>query len=296
MSKSEYGEFRRLVMAHLATTHPGATWDGESQTISADLSDELRLDVNLARLAAILADAELHLWAPVIADFLGATANIGSESLPAAWADAAELLTAKIYPAHALEHHNPDDFFLRPVTDELVALLMVDIAQTRWAGLRRIDAGRWDTPEDELWARAISNVHAQVPLTVDRIALAEGGYVRSFHSHHRQAVSHVLELESHVESTAPNGVLVGIPHENAFLIHELLDDSARGAAEYISSAAAELFVGSPNTGMTPIAYWWRAGLWQPLTRVVGDHLENLMPPAFVELLETLGARRAATNA
>ncbi len=206
--------------------------------------------------------------------------------VPSSFEEAAPRLTAKVYPRASLPDDAAGELVIRPITDELLAAILLE-EESSFVSLSRKASVSWGKPEEELWATALANVHQSVPLSENRVPLEPRGVVRFLHNEHRLAVSHVLELESHLVEQSPHGVVVGMPHENLFVLYEIVEGSASTGAGYVARVSADYFVRSPNTGITPIAYWWRDGNWEPITKRVGDHFEDAPPAGFLTMLEAL---------
>lgn len=193
---------------------------------------------------------------------------------------------AKIYPIEAFLDRAADGMVVRQVSDDLIALLQIERPGS-FVGVPIEAADKWQASDADIWAQALANVHARVPVIDETREVARGSSVRVLHNQHRLVVSHLLELERHLTTAALDGVIVGVPHENLFHFHEIADASAEAALGYIWSATAEMFTGSPATGISPHTYWWRDGLLTPVTSLEDESLKLRPPDDFDQLMRRL---------
>jgi hypothetical protein len=207
-------------------------------------------------------------------------------AFPESWQDARDLLVAKIYPIESFTHDPFEDMVVRHVADDLIALLQVELS-SGFVAIPRTAAAHWQVPDAEVWDQALENIHARVPVNDETHEVADGSSVRALHSEHRLAASHLLELERHLNTPAVDGAIVGVPHENVFHFHELVDASAEAALGYILSGTAEMFTGSPTTGISPHTYWWRDGLLTRVTSLENESLKLTPPDDFDRLMRRL---------
>ncbi len=285
LSKDTYKSFRAAAETRLGETGRIADWDEWDAGLVIRHADGRIERVALARVAALYAETPSEQRPALLDEFFGIVER-GWAAVPKTWEDARDLLLAKIYPADAFMGNPADGMVVREVSDDLIALLQFERPGS-FVGVPRDAADDWQVQDAEIWAQALKNIHARVPLIDETREVAPGSNVRVIHNQHRLVTSHLLELERHLTSPAMDGAIVGVPHENLFHFHEIADASAEAALGYIWSATAEMFTGSPSTGISPHTFWWRDGLLTPVTSLEDESLQLRPSNDFDQLMRRL---------
>jgi len=288
LSDDDYRSFRSMLDAKLRERGHVPDWDAWENGVTVALQDGLESRMALGRIAGAFAAAPQEERGARLDDFLSSSASLGpADALPASWDEARERLLAKVYPLRVTSEFDPG-IFVRPVSDDLVAVLQIEMPNA-FRSIDRNVAEPWGTSEDNIWAQALENIHLRVPVTDEAREVAPETIVRVLHGPHRLVVSHLLELERHLTTSATDGVIVGLPHENLLQFHAIADASAEAALGYVLHGTAEMFGGSPHTAISPHTYWWRDGVITRLTAWIDDSDSIvLQPPAdFDELMRRL---------
>jgi hypothetical protein len=284
LSKETYQSFRAAAEARLDEIGGNASWDEWDAGLVIRHENGRIAHVALARVAAVYAETPAERRPALLDEFFGMVGQ--PNAFPESWQDARDMLVAKIYPVESFTHNPSEDMVVRQVADDLIALLQIE-RPGGFVAIPRTAADKWQVPDAEVWDQALENIHARAPVTDETREVADGSHVRALHSENRLAASHLLELQRHLATPAVDGAIVGVPHENLFHFHELADASAEAALGYILSATAEMFTGSPTTGISPHTYWWRDGRLTPVTSLDNESLRLTPPDDFDRLMRRL---------
>jgi hypothetical protein len=261
-------------------------WDTWSDGAVVRGSDELEQRIAFHRIASMYQSTPKSERHELLMRHFRLAGRVGLDELPEDWEEARSLLVAKIYNAGSFEAETLRDFVMRDFAPGMTAMLQVETPDT-FQGVTRAAADQWQVDEAELWRTAARRVHETVPATDESQEVSDGCFVRVMHNQHRLVVSHILELESHLAG-GNHGVIVGVPHENLFHFHEIRDRAADAALGYIMLATADMFNGSPATGISPHTYWWRDGNFSRLTAWDADNRLRFRPdPEFNSLMRAL---------
>lgn len=174
---------------------------------------------------------------------------------------------------------------LRPLADDLVAVLCLDLPSTvQNVRLEELEASGLSV--EELWARALGQLDDGEP--VERIPFDENGRVELIASDSQFLAARVLALDTLIDGLGPHGALLALPHRHMVMVHRIEDGPALSEAiDLLVPLAARAHADGPGP-LSPHLYWWHDG---ELARVPvdGDAGTITPPPAFVELLATLSA-------
>lgn len=271
--------------ALLSSLSGGESVDWESWPEGAIIRRDHGLEVRYA-LARV---AELYRMdqgdrSVLLADYFAAMGATGLEP-PEDWDSAKEMLLAKVYSDQSFDDGQAGEFVHAAIARGLIAILQIEMSNA-FHGVSRASAASWGVTDDELWQAARANIHHRVPVTEELWNVNDGCEVRVLHNQHRLVTSHILELANHLDGTV-EGAIVGIPHENLVLVHEVRDESADGALGYILATTPEMFESSPTTGISQHTYWWRDGTLMPLTDSDGKYLRYSPPADFDALMRRL---------
>lgn len=258
-------------------------WESWSDGAIVRTGDGLETRYSLARVADLyrIADGDRGVLLREYFAALGAT----DLEAPEEWGSAKEMVIAKLYSDRTFDEEQIEEFVHLALAPGLVAMLQIEMPNA-FLAVSRAFAASWDVTDDELWQAARTNVHDRVPATEELRNVNDECEVRVLHNQHRLVTSHLLDLANHIDGRA-EGAIVGIPHENLMLVHEVRDKSADGALGYILASTAEMFERSPTTGISPHTYWCRDGTLTPLTASDGKHLRYSPPADFDALMRRL---------
>lgn len=186
---------------------------------------------------------------------------------------------------------------IRPYAESVVAMLTVDLPTT----VRLVEADELagaGLGVDEAWGRAWAQTRAAEHPDHHEVLDGEAG-VHSFNGQSFFVSSLVEFLPDLVSDIGLDGAVVSIPRRHTVLAHAVSDLRVVEAVQTLLPLTRRLHAEGPGS-VSAHLYWWRPGAGGPgpgpgnlvwLPSYLDDHaLEFHPPPAFVDMLNTLGPR------
>ena len=200
-------------------------------------------------------------------------------------------LKARVYRRSDMPSGTVTGLVTMPLTAELVGVLVYDLP-TSVRTVSRDTVRDWHDPIDRLFGIALEHLAAEVS-TYERaqIELETGGSVTGLSAPSFFVASHVLRLGDEL-GDAPNGALVAMPNRHGLFWHPIVAAaSTLAAVRALLPIAHRLYEDGPGS-LTPELHWWHRGALTPLpSRTEGSRIEFAPPPAFTQLLHSLGDGR-----
>lgn len=168
--------------------------------------------------------------------------------------------------------------------------LLICAAGPRWSHpVRFADAERWGVSPDDLRRLAMAGLQEEPLQNLPGVTTATGNPMHVFKCESWPVAPNVLLMERMLTGKAPNGALVGLPHQNYLWFIELRDARDFAALKFLSGLNRELCEepGALSRGI----YWWTGT--RPLDRlefeIRGDDVAMGVPGGLEPLYERLAA-------
>jgi hypothetical protein len=188
----------------------------------------------------------------------------------------------------------PEQFVVRPVADDLVAVLCFDLP-SNVVTVNAESLEHWGCTADDVWYQALANLRRTEHAAVDDVDVG-GAVLKAMTGDSFFVASNVLLLDDFLgDDVTPLGTLVAVPNRHTLVWHPITDMTALRAIDAMVVMASGMCAEGPGS-ISPNLFWWRDGVLRTLpTRETDEHYEFVPPDDFVtEVLETL-AQRANLN-
>ncbi|MEM9067404.1 MAG: hypothetical protein AAGE52_02830 [Myxococcota bacterium] len=191
-----------------------------------------------------------------------------------------ELIKARLYPRSMMKTVPRDHLVLWDVADDLVAMLALDLPNTV-ASVTPETRAKWELSDADLYRLALENVAKQDVPDVEELDLGEGAKGRALIGDSFFVASHALHVSRFVDPTE-HGLLLGVPHRHALLIHRIVGIEVLVAINGMLMRLRHMHLEGPGS-ISDQLYWWREGeLTRLPSTVEGDTLKFQPPQSFVD--------------
>jgi hypothetical protein len=147
----------------------------------------------------------------------------------------------------------------------------------------RLEAARWGSSLDALWAIGLANVKAQD--TPEQGLLDDGAVMLSGDSFFVAAWA--LMLESRLDPVPEHGAVFVVPNRHTMVLKPVLDTSILPSCRSLLVFADNMFRQGPGS-ISPSLYWWRQGTIAHLRGRVRPGGVDFMPSDdFMDILNSL---------
>ena len=240
---------------------------------------------NLAQLCHQLDRSE---WATAIeSHFNNLDAAIAEDAAYNDLENARPFLKVRVYPHEALPPEAHEKLVMRPLTNDLLAALVLDLPSTVRSLNTDVVAG-WAAPTDELWELGLDHLRAEMPTYArDEVKIDGNVPVQVVTGDSFFVASQVVRF-GEIVGDAANGAIVLVPTRHTIAWHPLSSGQAAiKAVQGMIGIGHEMYQHGPGS-VTPNLYWWRNGVLTVLPASIDKGKVNFYPPDdFMEMLNGL---------
>ena len=286
LSNGEYRKLREAIELQLTGSGLVYSWADGDDGMNIELSDRYTAVARFDTLATKYRLAD-DLERPIlVADHMNVI--IQNVPPPTDWEEARPLLKAALVPPDYLQGEDIGPL-QRPVTDEFVAVLMLDQATSVHTVLPATFAA-WGVSLEEAWQIGIERIHDEPVITEEDTALKAGVKVHAVFGKTRFGSARALDVPRYLDADLPYGALVAVPSADIFLCYTIQSQAYEIARDFLHQVTADLFSAEEIAKLSPHLYWWQPTGWTRLTTVDADHrLQWDPPPTFREMAANLPA-------
>jgi hypothetical protein len=190
----------------------------------------------------------------------------------------------RLYDQEYLSYLGDDAMIGRRLAGELSAVLVWDFP-TAITNISPSDRAKWDVTDDELFAIGIENISANYPLDAQVIDF-DGVTVYAVETDHFFAPNVVFALDHNDDLIGPGGALVALPSRSFTLVCPIRMAAVLNALSGLFTLVARVFDMDPGQ-LTREVYWYRDGVYEPLTYDFTNGAKFYPTQAFLDMLEEL---------
>ena len=194
-------------------------------------------------------------------------------------------IRARLYAEEVLK--KTPTMMQRPLVEGLIEALVLDMPQAV-RSLTRVEALRWNIPEDELFMLGRQNLGASGFLDETKAALP-GNTLHMLSGDPFYAASHLLVLERYITEPMPHGMVVSVPKRDVILAHYIRNIGVLEAISGMLQVTVSMYEEGPGS-LSPNLYWYRNGAFSNLAYTLTAGSFNLLPSSdFSDLLHGLSS-------
>jgi hypothetical protein len=278
-SPVEWQQFHQAVRGYFeGRGQPFRIDDGVVTLLKEDGTPE-EATFGLGNLAQLCHQVPRKQWRELIAMHFGQleTAQRESEALQARMADFAQvrdMLMVRLAEEGALPAE------MQPVAREhlpgIVSYLVFDLPTTVQT-LRREMIEPWGLSDDELFAVALDNVHAQVVPEITRQPLRDGPPCLVMSGESFFIGTHALLLRHHPECLGRAGALVAVPNRHCVITYPIDGLDVLQVTHLIAIVAINMYREGPGS-ISPRLYWYHDGAFTDLPYEIRNNTVEFTPP------------------
>lgn len=285
----ESGQFQALVdlvSAELERREIPFDFDVEGGLVRLPKPENDGAALGLVNLAQICHQSPFHTWPATVAQHVGRSIDLASESdgtieeLVNDFEQARKRLKFRLYPSDV-----GSDIFMTLVEpmSGVKAVLVFDMPETIHS-VRQDHIEAWGRSLEELFAIALANVKAEDPVEQKSYSIDETASVSLLGGGSFFTASHALCLDDYLSPVPDAGALVAVPHRHAVIYHPIVDQGVVVAINTMIPMALGMFREGPGS-ISPNLYWWHDGHYTLLPAEIGTSTIEFKPPEeFIEML------------
>lgn len=222
-------------------------------------------------------------WPAIIDEFMRATLAVDPATLSDDFKDVEHRIKIRLLPVDT----NVDfEMISYPVCDQFLTVIGIDNpGSVHLPKAETLD--NWPVSKSQIYDLALQNLWEQDPPEVREMQGEDGAKLIDFRGPSFFIASHVLMLERHLSSPAPNGALVIAPSRDNMLFHVIEDQRVIPQIPRLISIANNFHTQFPGP-VSQSLLWWQDGTLTNLPwDVKNGELDFSPPEEFLEMLNGL---------
>ncbi|MEO7099541.1 MAG: hypothetical protein ABI162_09290 [Luteolibacter sp.] len=210
----------------------------------------------------------------------------GIHACPNNFADAAPLLTVKLYPGDCADGMSRDLPVMRMDLEGTLSVLVLDLTD----GLRMVNRSMiagWGKTDVELFDLGLQWLRRDASIEIGDFELAPGIFIKLVASNGFFAASRALILDQHAGFVGTHGSLIGVPNRHTLIAYPIETRDVIDVIRSLIPMLGGLYKDGPGS-ISPDMYWYHDGIFTRLPFMSEGH--NLVfdpPPDFANLLAKL---------